>query len=355
MTRSLARHNPRRLLTVLAHVIFIIIICILPEVLLRMAWPGRTGGLPWGVYAKSGVMVAVFYINYFVIIPRTLVRNRRWVSFVAWNIALIAAATVLMYYIGEWGWPHHRPRHRHAPDQMHRMIASASFMLRDAITLLLSVALSVAIRLSGRWLELERRQQQMIASRRENELEQLRMQLNPHFLFNTLNSIYALIEINPAEAQTAVHELSQLLRHVVYENPERVALSSEIDFVRNYISLMRLRMGSRPVNFEVDTDGGDVGVAPLLFVTLVENAFKHGNTPDRTRPIDIYISARDGLITCRTVNCFDPDGRAGRSAGGVGLANLRRRIELIYGRDAGLETSTDNDTFTATLRIKLKK
>lgn len=353
MTQSFARNNPRRLLTVLAHVIFIVIICFLPEVLMRMAWPARSGGLPWGVYAKSGVMVVVFYINYFFIIPRTLVRNRRWVMFIVWNLVLITAATILMYYIGEWGWPHRRPHMRHTPDQWHIMIASLSFRLRDAITLLLVVALALAIRLSGRWLELERRQEQMVASRRENELEQLRMQLNPHFLFNTLNSIYALIEISPPEAQTAVHELSQLLRYVVYENPERVALSREIDFVRNYISLMKLRMGNRPVIFEADSVGGDVEVAPLLFVTLVENAFKHGNTADRSHPIEIRLSSRDGVIVCRTVNHFDPSA-AEHAAGGVGLTNLRRRIELIYGRNARLETSADNGIFAAALTINLK-
>lgn len=352
MTAPTTHRNPRRLMTVLAHVIFIIIICILPEVLMRMAWPGKSDGLPWGVYAKSGVMVLLFYINYFIIIPHTLIRNRRWVNFIGWNLLLITAATVLMYYIGEWGWPRRGPRHRHAPDQLHLMIASASFMLRDAITLVLTAALSVAIRLSGRWIELERRQEQMQASRRESELEQLRSQLNPHFLFNTLNSIYALIDISPAEAQAAVHELSQLLRYVVYENPEQVALSREIEFLHNYISLMRLRMGARPVNLTVDTDDGTAQVAPLLFVTLVENAFKHGNTPDRTRPIDISVTLRGNTLTCRTSNYIDPTTRRDRGHIGVGLANLRRRLELLYGHRASLQTSSDGTIFTASLTIK---
>lgn len=343
--------DPRRLLIVLAHIILILIICILPEVLIRMAWPHRTPGIPWGVYAKSGVMVAVFYINYFVIIPRTLVRRHSWWMFALMNLALIAGATILMYYIGEWGWPRRSMRHRRTPDELHAMMASASFMLRDAIMLLLTVSLSLAIRLSARWREMERHRRDMIAARRESELEQLRAQLNPHFLFNTLNSIYALIDISPREARQAVHELSQMLRYMVYENPDRVELAREIDFVRHYMSLMRLRMGTRPVRFAAECDSDEATVPPLLFVTLVENAFKHGNTADRSLPIDISIRFKEGHITCRASNSYDASASEKDAGKGVGLANLRRRLELIYGPLARLDTEAAEGRFTATLSI----
>lgn len=342
----------KRLITVLTHVIFIVILCVLPEVLLRMSWTSPKGFMPWGVYAKSGVMLAVFYLNYFVFIPRALSRSHRWLRFIAWNLLVIAAGTLLMYFIAKWGWAPGGKRMRHAPDEWHRMIASASFMLRDAVMLLLTASLAVTIKLSGLWRALERRGEQLAAMRRESELEGLRSQLNPHFLFNTLNSIYALIAISPPEAQKAVHELSQLLRHVVYDNPERVALGREIDFLDNYISLMRLRLGSRPVDFRADISDSARPVAPLLFMTLVENAFKHGAGSPADRPVRIAVTERGGVLTCTTFNHFVRSADADRDgAGGVGLANLRRRLELIYGRRASLVTEATDTTFKATLTI----
>lgn len=149
-----------------------------------------------------------------------------------------------------------------------------------------------------------------------------------------------------------MHELSQLLRHVVYDNPGRVALGREIDFLDNYISLMRLRMGSRPVDFRTDIADPERPVAPLLFMTLVENAFKHGATSPADRPVRIEVTDRDGMLVCTTFNHFARRAEgSGDGAGGVGLANLRRRLELIYGRRASLMTEATGSTFTATLKI----
>ncbi len=327
----------RRLLTAAVHLIVIGILFILPDVLMKMAFPGRGGGMPWIVYAKSGVMITVFYINYLYIIPHVLIGRRSWWKFIGINLLVIVAATLLLHYLTQIGWEH-RPRfRRHAPDPWQLMMASASQMLRDAVMLLLTISLATVIRLSGRWIKLERRQQQMVAARRESELENLRSQLNPHFLFNTLNSIYALITINPEKAAQAVHELSAMLRYLVYDNPDSVPLAREIEFVTNYTDLMRLRLGSRPVNLTVDTGRApQAQIAPLLFVTLVENAFKHGNTADTSLPIDITITAGPQTITCTTHNYTDLPPRTGTRDSGIGLANLRRRLELLYSTAASL-------------------
>lgn len=344
----------RRVTAILTHVIFIVLLCVLPEVLLRMSWTRPHGIMPWGVYAKSAVMLAVFYINYFWLIPRTLNPERhRWWHFVAANLIIILGATVLMYFIAKWGWAPGGKRLRHAPDEWHRMAASASFMLRDAVMLLLTTSLAVAIRLSASWRSLERRREQLAAMRRESELGSLRSQLNPHFLFNTLNSIYALIAISPAEAQSAVHELSQLLRHVVYESPESVPLGSEVDFLRHYTSLMQLRLGERPVIFTADIDRPDTPLAPLMLMTTVENAFKYGATAAPDRPIEISVNCRDGIIRCHTANDFAPSATVRYS--GVGLSNLRRRLELIYGHRATLATDSADGHFTSDLTIHVNQ
>ena len=116
----------------------------------------------------------------------------------------------------------------------------------------------------------------------EAELKNLKNQLNPHFLLNTLNNIYALIAFNSDKAQEAVQELSKLLRHVLYDNQQTfVPLEKELDFIRNYVALMRIRLPQQvevSVNLEVDS-GGALQIAPLIFISLIENAFKHGISP----------------------------------------------------------------------------
>lgn len=342
----------RKWLTPAVHLLVIGILFILPEALMRMAFPGRGSSMPWMMYAKSGIMIAVFYINYFVVIPRMLLRGHRWWQFVAINLVIIAAFSVLAYYLSRIGWS---PRHKYRDaDTWQQIVAATSFLLRDAVTLILTVSLAVVIKLSGRWVDLERRQQKLLAARRESELENLRAQLNPHFLFNTLNSIYALILIDPDKARNAVHQLSALLRYIVYENPDRVPLSREVDFVRSYVELMQMRMPARPVSLTVEGVDSSLSVTPLVFVTLVENAFKHGNTPDASLPIDISVVAGSDGVVCRTVNHFDPAARTDRGHSGVGLANLRRRLELIYGRDASLSIRFDGDVCNVELKIPEK-
>lgn len=312
---------------------------ILPEALMRMASPWKSLA-SWHMYVNCAVMVGTFYLNYYIIIPRTLTgaRGRRWWLFVGLNLLLVVGAALLMYYLNTLGG--HPRRHRNR-DEWQIILATASFIMRDVVMLVLVVSLALMLRLSAKWTELERRQRELISARRESELSNLRSQLNPHFLFNTLNSIYSLIAISPPEAQKAVHDLSALLRYVVYENPERVPLQSEVNFVANYVELMRLRMGARPVEFTTDISGSPQ-IAPLLFVTLVENAFKHGNTSDPSLPIRIHIKADGELIACSTFNHSD-SAAVKDAAGGVGLANLKRRLELLYGDEARLDMQLPAD------------
>lgn len=338
------RHFP----TLAIHILFIGIIFVLPEALLRFAIPSRTLEITWPMYAKSAITIGVFYLNFFLIIPKTLIAKKRNWSFIFLNILVILVGAFAIWFVYRclYQGPH---RNIASP------LASMSYILRDSIMLLMAVSLAVAIRLSKRWIELESNNQKMMAARRQSEIESLRSQLNPHFLFNTLNSIYALISVSTEEAQKAVHELSMLLRYVVYENPRFVPLDREVEFVTNYVELMRLRMSDRKVELFVDRhDDGSLMIAPLLFVTLVENAFKHGNTSDTSLPIFISIKSRDNSLICATSNHIDRDvdTSADPLEKGVGLSNLRRRIELLYGSNASLiACPTGDDRFEAVLEI----
>lgn len=317
---------------------------------MRMAFPWR-GSMPPAVYAKTGVILAVFYLNFFLIVPRLLGKNGSWWRFLGANLLLILAAAWLMFWIDNIVWQDSGKHRKYEPDQWQMIMASLSRIVRDAATLTLTVSLAVVIRLGDKWMELERRQRSLREASRESELENLRSQLNPHFLFNTLNSIYSLIQIDPDEASKAVHELSGLLRYVTYENPEKVPVDREIEFVRNYVELMKLRMGSRPVRLSVNKQA-DCEIAPLLFVGIIENAFKHGNTTNPLDAIEIDISVTRDAIVCHTVNHVDPKARKDTRQGGVGLPNLRRRLELLYGNRGDVELEIDgNQVCHVTLTI----
>ena len=193
-------------------------------------------------------------------------------------------------------------------------------------------ALSVAIRMTENWYILEQEKKELENARSEAELQNLKSQLNPHFLFNTLNNIYSLIAIDPDRAQFAVHDLSRLLRHVLYEDNQKfVSLDHELNFMKSYIELMSLRLsGNVELKVDLPDDGKSVLVAPLLFITLIENAFKHGVSP--TEPSFLFISVsigwkiQESAVTLKTV--IFPKKETDRSGSGIGLENLKN--DWIY-------------------------
>ncbi len=353
-------HKPVNVNKFISHIIVISILFLLPEFIMgyAMAASGKPHSAPqWHMYAKSLIYIAAFYIEYYYVIGHTLTPKVRLWRFLCYNLLLLLAALGICYLI--WYYFAYLPRVAESvtkpirnPDKLRWMFVSS--MVRDGVMVILTIGLAVAMRLSDHWSALERQRRDIAAEQKASELRNLKSQLNPHFLFNTLNSIYALIEISPSEAQTAVHELSQMLRYILYETPSQVTLRQETDFTRNYISLMELRMAPGIVNLNIDiADMPEAPIAPLLFIALIENAFKHGNTGDPDDRISIDISARDGVITCWTCNSFDAKTVVDRQ-GGIGIANLRRRLQLIYGSSASLSTVSSGNSYTARLAINVK-
>ncbi|MCM1519374.1 MAG: sensor histidine kinase [Lachnoclostridium sp.] len=344
-------HNRRNITTFLTHLIVISILFLLPEVLWSLARPWKP--VKPEFFIQALVYIAVFYIEYYAILRRIPSRPIQWWKFAGVNILLIAAILVTTYYIrlSIFG-PGRAPKN---PDHVTRISGSILILSRDFVMIVLTIALAVALRLGEQWKQFEKRRSEVLAMAREEELNKLKSQLNPHFLFNTLNSIYALIAISPEKAQAAIHELSRMLRYVLYDSPSTVPLDQEIDFVRNYLELMRLRLNPK-LPLEVTLDDGGYGsspIAPLLFITLIENVFKHGNTSEPWEPVYISITASAGKVTCLTSNAIRPASASSGKSGGIGLANLRRRLQLIYGDRAELVTTTADGRFSASLTIDL--
>ncbi|MCM1066028.1 MAG: sensor histidine kinase [Muribaculaceae bacterium] len=351
--RSLSRH----IFTAVSHLLFIIIIFILPELVMAFAMPHRHFAFYPGFYLKTLIFIAAFYINYFLIIDSTIGRSgarHGIVRFMLWNLLILAAGMTLDYFISRYGFPPKRGSGHEELTLLAKIFKRAPFLIRDAVMLILTIGLAVALRLSAKWKDIDRSRQEMLASQRATELDSLKSQLNPHFLFNSLNTIYALVDISPDDAKSAVHRLSGLLRYMLYEDMRNVRLRREADFIENYVALMRLRLSNRPVTVDIDLNGhDDVEVPPLLFIPLIENAFKYGNTAPGTEPIAISLKADKGEITCCTSNSYaEADRDTGeRRSSGIGLANLRRRLQLIYGSASLLRTEARDGIYRASLTI----
>ena len=272
----------------------------------------------------------VFYLNYLWVVPRYLLKRRDWKMFLLINLVVVVVG---LFAMDLWHWcavqllpdlNDHRPN---------RIPSRAPRYFWAVVTLILIIALAVAVRMIQRWQHLEEARKEAEAARAEAELSNLRNQLNPHFLLNTLNNIYALIAFDQDKAQTAVGELSKLLRHVLYENQQTfVPLYKEADFMRNYVELMKIRVTD---NVKIDTrinvqPNDATPVAPLIFISLIENAFKHGISPQGTGNISIALSQDNGDITCEIHNTCYPKRENDKSGSGIGLEQVSRRLELMY-------------------------
>ncbi len=295
------------------------------------------------------VYISLFYLNYSVLIERLLFKGRVW-GYILTNVAIF---TALFFVMGELG-DFIDKRIDHVDPQRGDFGQSVFGHIFFSV---LVIAPSLSIKMTAKWLDSREKIRESESMRVEMELSALKNQLNPHFLFNSLNSVYALISLNPSVAQSSLMSVCDLLRYQLYDsNYPQVALDKEIEFINNYCKLMRVRLGDS-VNVTVDlpqrTDG--VRVAPLLFISLVENAFKHGVDADKQSFVNIKMTLIGGIISLTCTNSNYPKTSQDRSGSGIGLVNLQRRLELIYPHTHTYDVKIMNDSYIVTLIINTQQ
>ena len=288
--------------------------------------------------------MAVFYIDYLWLTPRYFVTGHRTQFFVINTFIVIVLGIALHLWMS---LSHDMLGHNHREPPL---ILTIAFVIRDIVNLVIAAAIATLLHLALQWQTAEE-------ARKEAELSNLRSQINPHFLLNTLNNIYALTAINTQKAQEAIQDLSKMLRHMLYDyQRSEIELRDEVEFLKNYIRLMKLRQGpSVEVNTSFHITNEQQKVAPMIFISLVENAFKHGVNPAVPCTINITIQANDKQIVCDIVNSNHPKTSTDRSGHGVGLELVRRRLELAYkGRYEWTHGVNDNQKmYHSTITIKL--
>ncbi|HEX9511564.1 MAG TPA: sensor histidine kinase [Puia sp.] len=198
----------------------------------------------------------------------------------------------------------------------------------------------------SRYKELQ--QKDLEIQNRQSELSFLRSQINPHFLFNNLNNIYSLVYQGSAQALTAIAGLSELLRYMLYDTTEKVPLQKEMDYIRKYIELQKLRF-DHPVKAEIHMEGTDTLIPPLLLIPFVENAFKHGDFSGTGQglTITVFSGAQKTYFHC----CNRKGMRQKDAGGGIGLENVRRRLCLLYPGKHSLLIEEDTLQFTVNLEL----
>lgn len=217
------------------------------------------------------------------------------------------------------------------------------------------VALALAIEVNKRWRLTEQRAAQAEAGRANAELSFLKAQINPHFLFNTLNNIYTLAVTKNEHTADSIMKLSNIMRYVTDEASEHfVSLESEVDCVRDYIDLQRLRLGKKVhLDFNVQGDLERKRIAPLIFMTFIENVFKYGISNHADSSLVIRIFAEEKTITFYSSNPVFNGRKDRERTGGIGISNTRRRLEHLYPNRHLLNIIEDEGLYTVELTLQV--
>lgn len=284
--------------------------------------------LPWPLS-----LFIVFYANY-LFLAKELNKGKKVKYFIANVLIIMFLAFGTNYWNSKtWRNTHNLPKHNKELPARGKTRFEAMMTLRDVFMFAVVAALATSIIYANKLTEAEKARQEAEKARAEAELSNLRSQINPHFLLNTLNNIYALTSFNVEKAQKAILELSNLLRHLLYDNQQQfVNMKDEAEFLHNYVTLMKLRVsGSVEITEHISLpDPCYVRVAPMIFISLVENAFKHGISATEKSFIHINLSVDDSKIVCHIVNSNHPKTQKDRSGHGIGLELVRKRLELSY-------------------------
>lgn len=220
------------------------------------------------------------------------------------------------------------------------------------------VGLFASIKLVKYWFQNQQMKSELENKNKTSELALLRTQLNPHFLFNTLNNIDSLILTNPEKASDAIIKLSDIMRFMLYDtNTDMVSLEKELNYLKSYIALQQMRFkDSKFVKFVNEGNCNGKTIAPMLFIPFVENAFKHGSKNVKSPGIEIYLTCKEDSISFDVINHFDGTQEMNKDkTQGIGLANTRRRLELLYPGQHELRITRENGFYTSSLKIFYSK
>ena len=320
----------------------------------------RGTGIPLVQYLMNCMspllLMVVFYVNYIWLTPKYFVKGKHR-YFLIINTFMVFGFALLLYYWMDFTHEMFQtsPTPRRTPDSLDIFL----IFVRDTVNFIIFATAATCIKLAQQWYWAEKALKDADAARIDAELSNLRNQINPHFLLNTLNNIYALTAFDTQKAQESIQELSKMLRHILYDYQQpRVPLQDETEFIDNYVKLMRIRLpNSVEVVSKFHVLDKQADVAPMIFISLVENAFKHGVSPTEPSFIHITIEGDRKHVICDIKNSNYPKAEGDHSGHGIGLQQVQRRLELSYYQQYTWEygVSPDGKTFHSRILITPKR
>lgn len=314
----------------------------------------------------NALMIAVFYFNLKWLAPRFFITRKYWTYFIA---ALICLGLVLGFHhflmkpphppmneqiqvpppvLEEADRPFPPPREDN-PQMMQNNSTGLPITIGYSVFMfLLCFFVSLMLAVYQRWKDAEQQ-------KTSTELSYLKAQINPHFLFNTLNSIYSLAVKKSDDTPAAIVKLSGMMRYAITEaHASKVSLSKEIAYINNYISLQQLRLGNTlELNYQVVGNVSSQQIVPMLLITFIENAFKYGVNAEENAQINIDINVSDNQINLQVFNHKVFTKRQEETAGGIGIENTKRRLALMYPGAHQLTIEETKTAFNVHLELKL--
>ncbi|MCU0355328.1 MAG: histidine kinase [Cytophagales bacterium] len=291
---------------------------------------------------------ATAYLNYFVFLPRFQQhRNvgRYLLEFLLPFALLIVARLYTERFLID-GFTHEE-----------KYLYRTRFVVNVTLVTLFITIFVGMLRFAAEWFELEAKKRAVENERLSAELRFLKAQINPHFLFNTLNNLYYLAFTQSPNTTEVIAKLSQMMRYMIYDsNHPRVRLEKEIEYMQNYISLEKLRLNEQiPIRFEVRGEPGHVLIAPLILITFLENAFKHGVSNNFAEAwVDVQLEINGNVCTYTVENSKLPEQALKEEKSGIGLQNVRRRLELSYPNQYDLRISDHPDHYRIELKLNVE-
>ncbi len=327
----------------------------------------------WAFYLGNLINGIIFYSNYLVLVPKFFFGKRKIRYYLSVLVML-----ALLYFVSDIS---NELIFRNMPgkDRIENRIQPSDGMKEPgppkpdsfiggppfremhvfnfAFTSLFLVFFSLGLRVMERNASIEKIREELEKEKLNSELAFLKNQISPHFFFNTLNNIYSLISINADDSRNAVLKLSKMMRYLLYESEKGdTKLSNEIEFMNNYIDLMRLRLSDKvKIDISFPEKYFDCIIPPLLFIPFIENAFKHGISFRESSFIEVSLSSNNDFISFRCCNSSTADSNNDENkTSGIGLGNVKKRLELLFPGRHKLEINKTLSTFEVLLLIELK-
>lgn len=289
---------------------------------------------------KILVWVGIFYFNAYFVVPKIFYVRKLW-AYISILVGLLGILVLIDYVFFQ-------------------MIAGQDFRIKPLLffsifPLLFILTASTAFRMASDRLKEDRYKREKETENLKTELSLLRSQVSPHFLFNIMNNMVALARKKSDILEPSLIKLSSLLRYMLYETDEKVPLKREIEYLQSYIDLQRQRFGSNvQINTSMPASDQYHEIEPMLLIPFVENAFKHGTGSIQKAEIDIDLEIKNDVLYFSVRNTFnDTSGEIKDKSSGIGLTNVKRRLQLLYGGKHTLLVTKQADRFVVSLQIAL--